>query len=299
MTTIKVRDARSNGRFCIDNIIVDRYGQILGPYGLALYMALVRHAHNDTQACYPHTKTLAKETGMSVRAVNKHLNRLCELGLVHRESGKPNGRGNTYTILDPPQNVHQTTPKEEACAPNAQGCAPDAQTSEGTNLTNESSGGEATPHLPDRAGRGWHPARMIHYRVTGTPKLKKAQVKLIEDTFGPSPSEQTLQFWEQVVTRWCEHGWSEYNVAGMIECFRSGSLPGGGKRPRGKVGRLHERRNGHEDRRPLWQRMDEDGLWDNWDAVRAMSMIAIGRGEPGYEQKQRALAMVLERDLGG
>jgi hypothetical protein len=43
---------------------------------------LAQHAHDDGTHCYPSIPTLAKETGKSERAVQRHLQRLQDLELI-------------------------------------------------------------------------------------------------------------------------------------------------------------------------------------------------------------------------
>jgi hypothetical protein len=47
-----VEDRRKRGYFTIDNILLDEYGERLGPYGIAVYAALARFA-NQEQECWP------------------------------------------------------------------------------------------------------------------------------------------------------------------------------------------------------------------------------------------------------
>ena len=62
-----VRDRRP-GYLRVDNDLYDRFGSQLGPYGLAVYMALCRYVNQDSE-CWPSYATIAKGTGMSKRKV--------------------------------------------------------------------------------------------------------------------------------------------------------------------------------------------------------------------------------------
>jgi hypothetical protein len=102
---VKIRERKTEKRFFVDNAIIDEYGDQLGPYGLAVYVALCRHADIDSQECYPSHRTLAKETGMKTASVRKALHNLEALGLVSikgrcREDGSQTS--NLYTLLEPP-----------------------------------------------------------------------------------------------------------------------------------------------------------------------------------------------------
>src|SRR3954454_9304538 len=70
-----VRDRRRKGYFTIDNELLDRCGAELGPYGLAVYMALARFANQDN-ACWPSLATIAQRTGMSRRQVIREIAKL-------------------------------------------------------------------------------------------------------------------------------------------------------------------------------------------------------------------------------
>jgi Fe2+ or Zn2+ uptake regulation protein len=84
----------------VNNAILDEYGQRLGPYGLAVYQALCRHANNKSQECWPSKALLARETGMSFRSVRNALLRLEELGLIVIIPGGGEGNTNTYILTD-------------------------------------------------------------------------------------------------------------------------------------------------------------------------------------------------------
>jgi hypothetical protein len=84
---IEVQDARPRGWFWIDNELIDRCGAQIGPFGLAVYMVLARHA-NQQRACWPSYETLAAETGMSRRKVIDVVKALREAGLISVEGRK-------------------------------------------------------------------------------------------------------------------------------------------------------------------------------------------------------------------
>ena len=62
--TFEVRDLRVKTRFCIDNEFYDEFVPILGPPGLAVYTALVRHA-NKAQKTWPSHRRIHEQTGIS------------------------------------------------------------------------------------------------------------------------------------------------------------------------------------------------------------------------------------------
>lgn len=91
-----VRDRRP-GYLRVDNALYDRYGAVLGPYGLAVYLALCRYVNQDSE-CWPSFATIAKGTGMSRRKVIYEIQRLEHLGIiaVERLLRKPS----TFILLD-------------------------------------------------------------------------------------------------------------------------------------------------------------------------------------------------------
>lgn len=100
-----VRDRRRKGFFTIDNELLDRFGADLGPYGLAVYMALARFANQDS-TCWPSLATIAQRTGMSRRQVIRKITHLQSLELIAIEAQIDEETGehkaNLYTLLDMP-----------------------------------------------------------------------------------------------------------------------------------------------------------------------------------------------------
>ena len=97
-----VRDRRRKGFFTIDNELLDRYGDELGPYGLAVYMALARFA-NQEGSCWPSLATIARKTGMSRPQVIREIAKLKALALIaveHQIGKKGEHTSNLYILLD-------------------------------------------------------------------------------------------------------------------------------------------------------------------------------------------------------
>jgi len=94
--TFVVRDRRP-GFLRVYNDLYDNYGAQLGPYGLAVYVALCRYANQDSE-CWPSFATIAKGTGMSRRKVIYEIQKLERLGIiaVERILRKPS----TFILLD-------------------------------------------------------------------------------------------------------------------------------------------------------------------------------------------------------
>jgi hypothetical protein len=108
---IIVRDRRRKGYFTIDNELLDRYGDQLGPYGLSVYMALARFANQDSY-CWPSLATIAQRTGMSRRQVIREIDTLQGVKLIavepqiDRKTGEH--KANRYILLDLPSGDYQS-----------------------------------------------------------------------------------------------------------------------------------------------------------------------------------------------
>ena len=99
--SVAVTDARQSGVFWLANDIIDKHGRELGPFGIAAYCALVRHA-DKAGRCFPSLATLANETGMSKSSLLRALADIQRLGLVNveRRSTKERGKvSNIYTLV--------------------------------------------------------------------------------------------------------------------------------------------------------------------------------------------------------
>jgi hypothetical protein len=124
---IEVQDNRARGWCWIDHAVIDNYGARIGPYGLALYMALARHANSD-RTCWPSYETLAGELGMSRRKVIEVAKDLKEMGLIEvsgrktiAEDGSITYRSNVF-ILCRVQDAH--LPSEHGALGGAQHSPP-------------------------------------------------------------------------------------------------------------------------------------------------------------------------------
>lgn len=95
---IIVRDNRGPNYLKIYNDFYDKYGAKLGPYGLAVYVALCRYINVDSSECRPSYDTIARGTGMSRRKVIDVVKEMEALGViaVERTPYKPN----IFILLD-------------------------------------------------------------------------------------------------------------------------------------------------------------------------------------------------------
>jgi len=116
--SFQIRDARP-GFLRVDNDLYDRYGAELGPYGLAVYMALCRYA-NVASECWPSYATIAQGTGMSRRKVIYEIRKLEDLGVIEVQRNRDTS--NVFVLLDTgaqraPQGVHGVHPSSARRAP--------------------------------------------------------------------------------------------------------------------------------------------------------------------------------------
>lgn len=80
---LEIRGRGKKTRFYVDNEILEVYGPILKPHGIALYVALAKHANSKTQKCFPSYETIMKCSGIGRRnTVREKLNLLKSLGLI-------------------------------------------------------------------------------------------------------------------------------------------------------------------------------------------------------------------------
>ena len=99
---LQIRDERGRDRFFTDNELIDGgYGSRLGPYGIAIYVALVRHADYTSQDSWPSYQRLADETGMSRRQAMREVEELCALKMLvkhPRQDDKGDPTSNLYVL---------------------------------------------------------------------------------------------------------------------------------------------------------------------------------------------------------
>lgn len=94
--TFVVRDRRP-GFLRVYNDLYDKFGSALGPYGLAVYVALCRYSNQDSE-CWPSYNTIAKGTGMSRRQVIREVAKLEQLSIIAIERNQHTS--NVFILLD-------------------------------------------------------------------------------------------------------------------------------------------------------------------------------------------------------
>lgn len=97
-----VVDERRPGWCWVDNDVIDKFGPILGPNAMAVYLVLARYANKDTRKAWPSFATIAKLAGISRPTAIKAIRKLINAGLVSSEkrgSGYGDWDSNSYTLL--------------------------------------------------------------------------------------------------------------------------------------------------------------------------------------------------------
>jgi hypothetical protein len=110
---VQIRDARKRCFFIVDNVIVDHYASIIGPFPTLVYMAMCRHADYSTRETHPSHEFLAKELSISRATVKRSISILIQHRLIdrkHRKSKSGDPDTNIYIILEPLGGVSQTLP---------------------------------------------------------------------------------------------------------------------------------------------------------------------------------------------
>lgn len=125
--TIHVRDNRGGSWWWAHNAVFDVYGRDLGPYGIAVYCCLCRHAGND-QATWIGQRAIAEEIGCGRTSVQQALAKLRDLRLLQIEE-QQDERGqltNVYTLLPMPDATvqHPRPLHERGGSPREQGRSP-------------------------------------------------------------------------------------------------------------------------------------------------------------------------------
>jgi hypothetical protein len=116
-----MKDGRKPPFFWAFNYILDDFGPVIGPYGIAVYCALARFASQQRES-WPSVQTIADVAGVKKRKAQQTLRHLVQVELVELRPPDPGSRKrtNVYRLIDPPQ-----VAREGAISVNPSG-APDA-----------------------------------------------------------------------------------------------------------------------------------------------------------------------------
>jgi len=104
------RNSKETGYFQVDNKLLDEgFGNTLGPYALAVYMSICRHANYTTQEAFPSIRTIASETGMGRSTVAREIIVLEQGGLITK---KTRTRGRFYSLYAYKSNKYRLTHRD-------------------------------------------------------------------------------------------------------------------------------------------------------------------------------------------
>ena len=95
---IEVKDHRRKSFYIADNRIIADAGPIIGVYGGAVYNSLLYHANNERKT-WPSVNLIAKEWGISRRAVIQSIQKLESLNIISIDRNQ--GTHNVYRLIDP------------------------------------------------------------------------------------------------------------------------------------------------------------------------------------------------------
>lgn len=138
-----VRDNRGPKYLKIYNDMYDRYGAQLGPYGIAVYVALCRYIDVDSSECNPSFATIAKGTGMSRRKVIMEVQKMEQLRIIAVE--RTAYKANVFILLD--TSAYHAPLTSAPHAPPSAGHAPKQESS--TKYTHRSSNKKKSYHPED------------------------------------------------------------------------------------------------------------------------------------------------------
>jgi hypothetical protein len=94
------RDNRQPRHFWADNEVFDIYGPKLGAHGFAVYMALAKHAMNNSGECRTSMSKIATQLGMSKGGVFNALAIILQLGLAQKIDAGDNRHCAAYVLAD-------------------------------------------------------------------------------------------------------------------------------------------------------------------------------------------------------
>ena len=102
------------GFYQTPNRFLLEHGNLMGPYGIAVYSALLLHDFGNDR-CYPSQQRIADLTGCALSTVNRTIAKLVQAGLVKVEH-RMNEQGQTSNLYRPALVVGATQPKKAKTA---------------------------------------------------------------------------------------------------------------------------------------------------------------------------------------
>ncbi len=92
---IQIRDLRKGDWYWISKVLLDEYGRLIGPIGIAIYNCLAQHA-NQEGFCFPSHKYIADKIGASISSVQRGIRQLIDLEIIRKSRRRYH---NVYYLL--------------------------------------------------------------------------------------------------------------------------------------------------------------------------------------------------------
>lgn len=80
---IIIRSIKDGPWYWINKKLLQDFGKILSPSGIAVYNVLAKYSNSSTQSCFPSQKKIADEIGISRKTVREKIKEIEKLGLLH------------------------------------------------------------------------------------------------------------------------------------------------------------------------------------------------------------------------
>lgn len=155
---MEIRDNRAKEWFWLDNEYLNGYAKHLGVMCTNVYISLCRHAHNETQTCFPSMEQIGEEIGVKRNAVSRAIGTLKEWNIISIQEGydpeNKRRKNNVYTLLS------KSEWKEKPCTPKVHGKAMHSKSADPCTPNDES-------HAPERCSNYTHTNNTQLTRLSG------------------------------------------------------------------------------------------------------------------------------------
>lgn len=98
-----IRDERRRNFYVIDNDIIDKYGEKIGVYGIAMYSLIARYANQNGESAFPSYRTITRKLCISRPKAIETINLLVSLNLITKEKrydSAGDSTSNLYALVD-------------------------------------------------------------------------------------------------------------------------------------------------------------------------------------------------------
>jgi len=197
--TYTVKDQRRRGWYWINNELLDRYADQIGPLGIAVYNALARRADSNGR-CWPSHADIMRLTAIKSRTtVIECLKQLEEVGLI--EIQHVEGRPNTYILKDITYEPVQQM--DTRCSGDEQGCPAGGQggVQEMNRGVQEMNRGCSADEHEGRPNKDY-PIRTTHRRTTTTSNQCSANGHPESRTIRTNRSSSSSLTWQKLIDQY-------------------------------------------------------------------------------------------------